>query len=161
MAREGQAQLAVYVKQPVMDGLRDYVRQAGGTLTAAVERAVGLLLAGTPVAPVDELAALSARIEALEAVVQAGVPAKAEAPITAAGVEAGCANTPRGRKARSTQPPSEVQLAIAELASTGMSQAAIAAELAKRGFTTAAGGAIRKGDSRICKAVKAVKNVSS
>ena len=46
MAREGQAQLAVYVKQPVMDGLRNYIKGSGSTLTAAIEKAIGLLLAG-------------------------------------------------------------------------------------------------------------------
>lgn len=162
MARGGQAQLAVYVKQPVMDGLREYVRRSGSTITAAVERAVGLLLAGTPVAPVDELAALSARIEALEAVVQAGglagqapvkAPIQAEADESATPVLAGMQAAKRGTKKRTAPQPSEVQTVMAALAASGLGPAAMAAELAKRGFTRRDGGLIHRSDQRIRKAM--------
>ena len=162
-----------------MDGLRDYVRRSGSTITAAVERAVGLLLADTPVAPVDELAALSARIEALEAAVQARIEAL-EAAVQA-GVRAGQASvkspfktnadesaTPvltdcqvgqaakkgtGGNGTRSAPQPSEVQTVMAALAASGLGPAAIAAELAKRGFTRRDGGLIHRSDQRIRKAM--------
>ena len=159
-----------------MDGLRDYVRRSGSTITAAVERAVGLLLADTPVAPVDELAALSARIEALEAAVQARIEAL-EAAVQA-GVRAGQASvkspfktnadesaTPvladcqggqaakKGTKKRTAPQPSEVQTVMAALAASGLGPAAIAAELAKRGFTRRDGGLIHRSDQRIRKAM--------
>ena len=177
MAREGQAQLAVYVKQPVMDGLRNYIKGSGSTLTAAIEKAIGLLLAGDtdrPVAPnaaignLADWANLEARVTQLEAAVQAGglagqalvkAPFKADADESATPVLTDCQVGQAAKKGtggngtRSAPQPSEVQTVMAALAASGLGPAAIAAELAKRGFTRRDGGLIHRSDQRIRKAM--------
>ena len=121
MGRPGKEQLTVFLKRASMDGLREFAKREVLTTTAAVERAIGLLLGEVSIDPTDDrLAKVEAQVALLRAMVagQAEREVVEESPKMDAPSEA--APTTKVKKSK-PQKQSEAQLAITELAALGLS----------------------------------------